>query len=1385
DSHRAESVVFSPYSSLIFISPVDRPSQYPTKLEYTHELLAVTYSGIVKSYRFNLDEILAQPLILTNDLATAGTITAFWRHAVTLQPGNASACGVTLHHLCDFKTSITFVTSALYDPSRRVLLLAGATSSEPSSTTGFTGITISNGSGLVTSWKLDSAEPYYLPVDPSGQPLSRTAASNIIVLKNLDDCSALASSGWMGLAQSVALDLVSKMMPPLKAKMEQLASDTVVDFALSPAGGHLCLVLSASGALALWNRNEMKRLNVWSAEDISTARRKEIMDTSAGGTATLKVERVGWWSKEYILLQFNDGWLLVADVSNPEKVLLAEHFAADLVPQVLVLPGDRIFALETETRKRQASSVPPQESSATLQAPGYIIRTLMNTISSPPTQSTLGLLPLLKPPTNVIMHHLISLNQTTPMAALRLSIRSGEYGTALDICHKYGLDVDEVYKARWRDSDFGEAAIHDFLSVVKDKEWVLTEALERVPGNAKSARALLKFVVKQTDHVTQQDVEAEIEEVLLRLSDSEMLKSESNKSSKKILTSKLCSFRMKALKYLDRLETFDSIHGTRASNLGAAIERLKIGEFTDRFRQFRDADLVSLACRHASKGNTDAMEVFFTRHGSEVLPYRLAILSLLPLTIDPTAIKKVLPRIDVQKSSEVAWHMIPWRKPDWTEASSVVQELLFGFESEEDSNDEVNVKLVAVEHPASAEVVGRWYVNRVLEIEMETCQADLALEFGRLVQGSPFHVSGLEDVLKALETLVDLVYGCQQVSLSLAQLQKLGPEEVLGLLLDDSRPSPSEFVNRARKYAIPFLDRVQQQDALCAYLKRIFSSHTQTCAKVFECSRSTVDQHQRILKSDTQLAEMILEFAYSSDSIPVDILQNVFRSLPDLQNAQLSKSADSYLKESDGWDEDGWDVDEDEKVGASSASEPAADSLLARLISFERHLDALEILQKYGINVSLAYFQSSDSQQPTAQKSHLVRMSRSLVDQGVDFDDDEWSDLYEDLVKACTLGIFGAIDQKEVTTQFISVVLAAGHFELVKDIISKDSSSFSSSFVEKIIVDCARELFDNADSANMNTGMLQQAVHCLQIIPATPQVNAELDLIEATHSLSCLYASLAPSHYPAPLPIQVRLHKDRLDLIASLLDRTSCLSNSEYKALVDVSRKLVASKDPKTLRSAETRVRGMVANWAVDNDDIETAVKVVKEMIQQNTSAPVVLVEENEMTMVSSPAESGSVDDAWRVCIRIVREAGTMIDTDLKRRLVGFALEYCEPYAMSEVLDVSKAIDIETSSGLDNLEGVLVSGRISDFVDALKEDAAFNQLEGGESNKQQKVEAHWYYGNDDDGDLDKFWTSESSHPATLYSAQMMQRHRELLWKKKSKAGTADENDELMMNLANE
>jgi Secretory pathway protein Sec39 len=84
-------------------------------------------------------------------------------------------------------------------------------------------------------------------------------------------------------------------------------------------------------------------------------------------------------------------------------------------------------------------------------------------------------------------------------------------------------------------------------------------------------------------------------------------------------------------------------------------------------------------------------------------------------------------------------------------------------------------------------------------------------------------------------------------------------------------------------------------------------------------------------------------------------------------------------------------------------------------------------------------------------------------------------------------------------------------------------------------MNAAIDFFDNDQEGDQNKGLMKQSRTCCSLLPSSiPAIKAHLDLIEATHVLITKY-KLAVDNYTRIMPIQIRLHEDRVKIFEPLL----------------------------------------------------------------------------------------------------------------------------------------------------------------------------------------------------------------------------------------------------------
>jgi hypothetical protein len=105
-------------------------------------------------------------------------------------------------------------------------------------------------------------------------------------------------------------------------------------------------------------------------------------------------------------------------------------------------------------------------------------------------------------------------------------------------------------------------------------------------------------------------------------------------------------------------------------------------------------------------------------------------------------------------------------------------------------------------------------------------------------------------------------------------------------------------------------------------------------------------------------------------------------------------------------------------------------------------------------------------------------------------------------------------------------------------------------------MNAAINFYDNDQEGDQNKGLLKQSRTCCSLLPSSiPAIKAHLDLIEATHILITKY-QLAVDNYTRIMPIQIRLHEDRLKIFEPLLTSNSELY-SKKSIVYDLATKLL------------------------------------------------------------------------------------------------------------------------------------------------------------------------------------------------------------------------------------
>ncbi|TKS75992.1 Neuroblastoma-amplified sequence [Collichthys lucidus] len=706
--------------------------EYTASAQWSAELLVITYGGGLKSYLVSF------------------SFSAHYSHGIT---------------------------SAIYHPGHRLLLVGGCESGDDSA---------SKASCYgITAWRTLSGSPHYKQVTSYEDDVNPNQKRSFLKIPSFRFFSRQGDE-----------------------------KDGVFRMSLSP-DGTLLAVIHFSGRLSLWDVPSLKQRATWGQDQqpgfeeinpewkTSLERRKKIKDKEQ----YYPLVDVNWWSDNVLILARCSGSVTVSSVRTLRNLLGKSCEWFEPSPRVTAAHDGGFLSLECEVKLAQkrgrlesnlsggasedeegddgGDSDSDDESSAKARYFGYIKQGLYYV-----TEMERFAPPRKRPRTVMKNYRLVSLRSTTPEELYQRKIDNEEYGEALSLAHAYNLDSDLVYQRQWRKSTVSIASIQDYLSKICKRSWVLHECVERVPENVDAAKELLQYGLKGTDlealiaignredggrFIMPGDVDLDdlpYEDILSDDMELEMKKERESKKRRELLAKvdfsrltleqkELCRSRLKLLSYLDRLATYE-------------------------------------------ESNVQALDILFTYHGAELLQHRLAILHNFPETTSPH---------DLDDRGELV--LIPWdeqrhREMDWCEAEecrAVLDQNLFDDDSflYEEAPELLRFRTAT----PSIELLTDWYQSRAKDIDSWSRQVDCALSLVRL--GKEREIPGLELLCDDMVTMETLVYETScELSLTLKDLQQLSDIDKLRLLMRNSRPE--RYVKDAFQWMVPFLHRCEGQE---------------------------------------------------------------------------------------------------------------------------------------------------------------------------------------------------------------------------------------------------------------------------------------------------------------------------------------------------------------------------------------------------------------------------------------------------------------------------------------------------------------------------------------------------------------------------------------------
>ncbi|KAI9248093.1 secretory pathway protein Sec39-domain-containing protein [Sporodiniella umbellata] len=790
---------------------------------------------------------------------------------------------------------------------------------------------------------------------------------------------------------------------------------------------------------------------------------------------------------------------------------------------------------------------------------------------------------------------------------LLIHIKQENFQAALELADELGLEKEMIYKLQWnsllkKKNGHPDLADVKVLVQVSDDAWCARQGLEvvmnSVQGQAELFRVCYARTQRWSDGLVEQPVPTEWtleEKTWLRI----------------------------RWYYLDTMDRFKTL--------------TEIDPDMGHYETWRESPLLVLAIEAARNENSALLNALFLRHGQRLLPYRLSILSQLPVTSDLSGFD--LPQ--VSEGREVAWLQTPWRAMDRVEEPWVQQ--LLGLENPCEPTMEDSP------YPASEATIADWYSQRAQAADaIGLCGR--ALEISRYAQAM-----GIQQPidLSDYDWLCKYVYASHAgYEVDLARFRQLSDEAVLEGLLRHT--TTATVVSDLQRLGVPWVERCGRTDRLMQWLLARAEEDLEGCCQVCEQSKPTMEE--RIVQDDGDLSRLVLSILYFNDGLRTDLLVRLFECLPIFPDSVAPSAGEvssiaTLL------------ADATTPLALFHALQQVGPWGLTQMMDrLQEHLSSAEVLSRYHAHVPLRWF----LQEHTASAQHRLctRMASQAAGGvetgGAQFNrDDDWRELLDDMIRM-QAGIFSQLPLTEILALFFSALLRCGRFKLAKELMLDPSPQMEMSQAEGLVVDAAREFFDNATLGDMDSGGLKQAWDCLNILPPTPEIEKEKALIEATH---ILITEFGMEHRPglALMPIQVRQAPDRLAFVSKLASAQRDVYKQYEKVLQLVHRLGYAQDDV----LAEVKALATLASAAMVEEDYPECYQLCRRTVEKALEKP----------PRRSRAYYQQIDQAaWQICFNLGK-LDTFDAIHPRLDVLSMALSLSPVENIPDVLDVWRRLD--------------------------------------------------------------------------------------------------------------
>nr|XP_042904334.1 neuroblastoma-amplified sequence [Parasteatoda tepidariorum] len=1071
--------------------------------------------------------------------------------------------------------------------------------------------------------------------------------------------------------------------------------DFIFKMSISPSG-KLLASIHVSGAVSLWDLPSLRLKKHWplnlqpNYNDVNPQHCepgvKKNGDFQLSDVFHSHVIDINWWSEDSLIIVRRCGAVTVSSIHSLQNLLGVSPEWFEPSPAVTSFCDRGFLVIECENRlkskKRDTEDSLSDEESSDDEEPSIF------TYSYEMAQRALYFItdldrfqpPRKKTKMSTKVYRLLCLKSTTPEELYVRKINNEEYGEALALAQTYNLDTDLVYQRQWRKMPATVETIHDYLSKIKKRSWVLHECLERVPENFEAAKELLDYGMRGTDvkalvaigrgedqgrfilssfydefddeymdHFAY-DINYDAGEIyeMRRIKQqkkrAEFLK-EVNFTKLNLEQKQLCQCRLKLLNYVDRLTTYEII-------LGGAVAAQQ--HFDPKFfKQFRSQCGLEATIQFAFHSNWEAVATLFTYMGTETLPHRLGILSNFPETTSPSDYQSLLPLYNDLDMVFYPWHEQKLRDPDWCE--NEFDKIVIPEEYIEEFYEKNKGLLKYRNYSLSSEVVTEWFIERAQQVEARSGLVDNALQLLKL--GMQRNIQGLEKLYDDLKTLEILIYDCGiKKDLNLSDFQKLSDSEKVKLIM--STTPKENFIAHLYSWLVPYLNQCEKYSSGSAkpllknYILYMSSNDLSYCKMFMESLKSETCS---ILCEFDDMVFLGLDCVYACER--TDELKNaaaiyeILLTLPDYFNKTYRKLC----------------------------------SLPSTVADLKKHIRVAEILEKNNFAVTLSMVQSLSNNMLEVKKV-LVKLTRMASHRIPVLDEEEWTNLLSDILEMHKV-LFKCVTYEDCYEIVLHSLLCSGKNENItfagkmmecnnkkkreKNFIGP--ASFKLPFVKSVelVLVASQEYFNSA--ADASDSCMSLAKSCLNLIEDVPSsIEEEFDLISSLSLLQELGVVI--------LPLQVRLCENRMTIVQEALQKKA----KNYKKSAKIMKlAFLLRAGTSNNHEREGKVWTLLGDHAFQVKDYKECYSSCKRIME------------------------GGYEEGWLVCYTL-GQCNEFDDVSARKSLMSFALAYCAEDLIETILKTKSELELQV---LQERVKFLVGDLPAHFPSADSEDGEVRQTD--------------------------------------------------------------------------